>query len=241
MRNFRKTRKQGGFEFSKVFDCPILKSGKKSAISTCATQFIDANDLLIVKTADDGNCFYDTLSKFGQRTGMNTLNKSHLELRKVVVESLLHNIDEIAPYFVSNNGNEMTMYEIEDEIKYLGKPNKWNSNGGDIVIQYASQVFNITINIYDIKDEGLRDVINRLIFIPPTISNAEINMLRTNDNHYQLLWPKTGPMAAVLPRGKKSITSKKKTIKNKKYNSNNNNNNLARTFKKIILSESTNT
>jgi hypothetical protein len=239
MRNFRKTRKRGGFEFSRVFECPILKSGKKAAASTCAKKFTDMNDLLIVKTLDDGNCFYDTLSKYGKRTGLNSLNVSHLELRKAVVESLLNNINDIAPYFVSNTGNEMTIYNIEDEIKELGKPNRWNSNGGDIVIQYASQVFNITINIYDVKDEEPYDVINRLVFTPVGVSRAEVNMLRTNDSHYQLLWPRTGPMAAVLPRGKKSVTSKKKTLKNNKNKNYNSNNSLTRNLKKIALLEST--
>lgn len=244
MRNLRKTRKRGGFEFSKVFDCPLLKSGKKVAQSTCIKQFTLANDFLVVRTLDDGNCFYDTLSKFGQRTGLPALNKSHLALRRELVSSLLDNISDVAPYFVSNTNNNavLTENEIRDQITELGKPNRWNSNGGDIVIQYAAQVFNVTINIYDVKDAFPRDVINRLVFHPLAgVSDKEVNMLRTNDSHYQLLWPGSGPAAAVLPRGKKTATVMKRkpslntTKKNKNSNSNNS---LARNLKKIALFES---
>ena len=248
MRNLRKTRKRGGFEFSKVYDCPLLKSGKKASKTTCIKEFTAANDFLVVRTLDDGNCFYDTLSKFGKRTGFPALNKSHLVLRRELVDALLDNISEVAPYFVSNNNsnNVLTEDEIRDQITELGRPNRWNSNGGDIVIQYAAHVFNVTINIYDVKDAFPRDVINRLVFHPLVGGvGTEVNMLRTNDSHYQLLWPGSGPVGAVLPHGKKTATSIKRklslntTKKNKNKNKNSNSNNsLARNLKKIALFES---
>jgi hypothetical protein len=249
MRNLRKTKKRGGFEFIKVFDCPVLKTGKKTAQSTCIKQFTNVNNFLIVKTADDGNCFYDTLSKYGQRTGLPSLNEPHLELRRILVNTLLNNIAEVAPYFVSNNNSNavLTEDEIRDQIMELGKPNVWNSNGGDIVIQYAAQVFNVTINIYDVKDAFPNDVINRLVFRPlaagADADAREVNMLRTNDSHYQLLWPASGPYAAVLPKGKKSASSLKRkpslnTTKKNKNKKNNSNNSLTRNLKKIALFES---
>lgn len=256
MRRFRKTRKtRGGVRFSKVFDCPLLKSGKKSAQSTCITEFNKSNNFTLVKTKDDGNCFYDTLSKYGERTGFPTLNKSHLDLRRVLVLKLLENVEEVAPFFLvfNNNSNNNTnnnnnnnvnndLTNVEREIVKLAKPNVWKSNNADIVIEYAAKAFGIKIIIYDVKEGISTDVINQYVFEPlePINDLKVVNMLRVNDNHYMLLWPTEGPGAAVLPKGKKSATSARKGTKkaNKNINKNNNLNNLNNAMLKIALMES---
>jgi hypothetical protein len=236
MRYNRKTKKRGGFEFTKVYDCPILKSGKKAAKSTCIKEFTVANNFTIIKTVDDGNCFYDTLSKFGEKTNFEPLNKSHLELRRRVVHRLLEDIDEVSPYFVTNNGNILNRNTIEKEIRELGKPNVWNSNGGDIVIQYASTVFGISITIFDVKDNYPHDTINRIVFKPSTNNSSviNVNMLRINDSHFMLLLSDR-----IIEQRKKIHLKKYKTIKAKPKNSVSNSNiSLSKALKNIAIFES---
>lgn len=237
MRYNRKTKKRGGFEFSKVYDCPILKSGKKAAKSTCIKEFVGANHFTVIKTVDDGNCFYDTLSKFGEKTNFASLNKSHLELRRRVVHRLLEDIDEVSPYFVTNNGSPLNKNSLEKEIRELGKPNIWNSNGGDIVIQYASSVFGITITIFDVKNNYPHDTINRIIFTPSTNNSnrmMNVNMLRVNDSHFMLLWSDD-----TIEQLKKLQLKRNKTIRAKPKNSgSNSNNSITKALKNIAIFES---
>jgi hypothetical protein len=241
MRNYRKTLKKGGFNFEKVYTCPRTKTGKKSAESTCYKAFADKNNFKIVITADDGNCFYDTLSKFGQRTLVPLLNKPHIDIRKFVVEELLENSEEVAPYFVNNNGNVLSSEEVKTEIKKLARPNVWNSNGGDIVIQYAAKALGVNIHIYDVHEQHPDNVINKLSFDSPVESDVTVSMLRIHNSHYMLLWPENHNAAAGIlntaPKGKKisaTVTAKvapasttnrprRQTRKPNKYTSNNSN------------------
>lgn len=237
MRRFRKTRKtktEGGFQFAKVYDCQLLKSGKKSAQSTCITQFTKANNFKVIKTADDGNCFYDTLSKYGERTELPSLDKPHLQLRRALVLKMLENVDELAPFFLvlnnnsnnnnSNNNSNNTnndLTNVEKEIVKLAKPNVWKSDNADIVIQYAATAFNVKIIIYDVKEEFPTDIINQYVFEPAELINdlRVVNMLRINDNHYMLLWPTEEPNIGNISKVKKAT---KKTTKKANKNSINN-------------------
>jgi hypothetical protein len=63
--NYRKTKKRGGFNFEQIKVCPKTPTGKKMAQMSCAQKYAIDNGLIIVKTADDGNCFYDTLYIYG--------------------------------------------------------------------------------------------------------------------------------------------------------------------------------
>lgn len=228
------TRKySGGFEFSKIYDCPILKSGKKAAPSTCVKEFVSANNFKLIKTADDGNCFYDTLSKFGQKTKFSPLNKSHLELRKIVVFGLLNDIDEIAPYFVTNNNNNnQNMNSIEKQILKLAKPNVWNSNAGDIVIQYASKVFRVNINIFDVKNDYPNDIINKIHFNSSNNTLNTVNMLRINDSHFMLLLPSDLNNNILISKNKnKTHINKTKKAKNISINK------VTNTFKNLQISK----
>jgi hypothetical protein len=181
-KQFRNTIKHGGFEMYKVYDCPVLKSGKSSATSTCARKFAEDNRFIIIKTVDDGNCFYDTLSKFGEKKNIDRVNRSHLVLRKELVDKLLTNKNNVAPYILYN-----TPAQLVSIIKELGRNGIWDNDTSDIVSQYASKVFNIILNIFDVKG----GVINKITMRPlsENKSTVEVNMLRINDSHYQLLWP----------------------------------------------------
>jgi hypothetical protein len=197
----RKHRRQhGGVEFTpSIYDCPLRQKGKKAAVSTCAKEFAESNDFFVVKTADDGNCFFDTLSKFGGRSGYPALNKPHLELRYEIVSGLLDNINNVAPFFVTNNENA----NIANEIQKFGEPNLWDNDVGDIMTQYAATIFKVNISIFDIKNSQPRDVINKYYFTPKNInSNIDVHMLRIHDSHYQLLWPKNAPILSPKSKGK---------------------------------------
>jgi hypothetical protein len=203
--NFRKTIKRGGFNFEQISVCPKTPTGKKMAVKSCAKKFADDNNFIIVKTVDDGNCFYDTLSIYGKRKGIDIINKHHLEIRKFVTDEMLRNLSDLQPFFVDENGNFLTKKEVIAEIKILGKDGVWDRNGGDIVIQYAAKALNITIEVYDVHEQDPDNIINKLSFTV-TDSDIIVKMLRVDDSHYQLLWPENEPQ---LPKGRRRITVKK--------------------------------
>lgn len=233
MRNFRKTRKRGGFNYTdNIYNCGvnITKKGeiKKVPVEKCAKNFADENDFLIVKTADDGNCFYDTLSKYGSRTGNPKTNKTHMELRQEIVGSILkpEKLNEIAPFLVedrtvSPEKNAIEVNPVEELKKFL-KEYEWAGWMGDVIPQIAAEVLGVNITIYDVID-NMNDVILNMNDVIPNMNdvipnriipnkivriefsggrniNTTIFMLRTNGNHFRLLWPKDAP---VLPRGRK--------------------------------------
>ena len=99
MRNLRKTRKKGGFEYiSNIYTCGTkLVRGKPVKVETteCIKKFTELNNFMLVEVADDGNCFYDTLSKYGKRTGNPILNRSNMELRTQIINTMIENRNEV--------------------------------------------------------------------------------------------------------------------------------------------------
>jgi hypothetical protein len=210
MKHFRKSRKHGGVEvITSLYVCRLLKSRKLPGDKTCAKEFTEANNFKIIITDDDGNCFYDTLSKFGKKANLERLNKPHLVLREELVDKLLENPSKVANYIIYNNE-----FELLNKIEKLKNNGEWINDTSDIVSQYASTVFNIILNIFDVKDGA----INKIIMRPLSTNNStvEVNMLRINDNHYQLLWPASeednsneSPTRPVTKKKSSRVTKKK--------------------------------
>ncbi len=222
MRNLRKTRKRGGFNYIENFyECgtKITARGtiKKVTKIQCYKNFAKEYNFTIVETADDGNCFYDTLSKYGARTNISKLKKSHMELRKEIIGSLIdpEKLEKYSPFFVENKiispENEAIEVNVVNELTKFLKPYQWAGWMGDIIPQIAAELLQINIEVYDVLDtnnnnDDTPNSISKIIFAGGGNGLPTVSMLRTNGNHFRLLWPKDikivskrKPTAANLP------------------------------------------
>ena len=167
---------------------------KSKEYDTCAKEFAKSSKFVIIPTIDDGNCFFDTLSKAASHYHVPRLAYTHQELRAQLVRYMLDNMDDVISFFVMNdsnsNSNENDFKTPEERIISLGEDGVWDNKDGDTVSQIASQAFNININLYDVKEQIMKKkrsfIVNkiRLHIDRPT---HEINILRINDGHYELL------------------------------------------------------
>lgn len=207
---------------------------KARTYKSCANEFAKKERYDIVTTLDDGNCFFDTLSKAGIAYKIDSLSYNHKELRAKLVEHTLINILDYEPYFGMklgnnngnynnnvnynnngnyNNGNNNNNYkenneqqDIESRVISLGKDGMWNNADGDLISQIAANAFIVNINIYDVKKSKSKYVIN-LIKIHPHNVAPLINILRINDGHYELLVEKSNALNST--RKNRSLSPKK--------------------------------
>jgi hypothetical protein len=226
MRNLRRTRKRGGFEYTpNIYNCGTKTvKGKQVKIQTtdCIKNFLELNDFILIEVADDGNCFYDTLSKYGSRSGNPVLNKPHMELRKKIINTMIDNRNDYRPFFaadiINNNDNDNDndndkSLNIEGELRRFLESGQWAGWLGDIVPQIAANILGVNIVIYDLLINEPTNQIDRIIFSGGANGVVTtVNMLRTNGSHFRLLWPKDAPILPKAARHKPKLAPNK-TIK----------------------------
>ncbi len=182
---------QNNVQFS--WDCPLTKTGKRSAHSTCAKSFAQEMGFQLIETSDDGNCFFYTLSKFAKRANYAPLLLDQNEhrnarlLREQLVDHIQSNFEEYIA-FLSNNNN----LSPENQIRELRENGAWASSAGDLVPFAGANAFGININLYNIvvMDDG--DVIQLNQIRPPQPSSVFVSIMRVREGHFQLLWPRSG-------------------------------------------------
>jgi len=167
---------------------------KSKEYEACAKEFAKNSKFVIIPTLDDGNCFFDTLSKAASHYHVPRLAHTHQALRAQLVGYMLDNMDDVTSFFVmnsnNNSNNENDFKTPEERIISLGEDGVWDNKDGDTISQITSQAFNININLYDVKEQIIKKkksfIVNkiRLHIDQPT---HEINILRINDGHYELL------------------------------------------------------
>jgi hypothetical protein len=152
------------------------------------------HDYTIIETIDDGNCFFDTLSKAGFTYSIPQLSYSHQELRAQLVEYAINHIDEFAAFFVTNQSNSNSsqhsnanQMDIFSRIAALGENGVWNNNDGDLISQIASYAFRINIDLFDVKKSKRSFSINLIRLEPNGPEAPSISILRINNGHYELL------------------------------------------------------
>jgi len=167
---------------------------KTKSYEGCAKEFATAEHFQIVETIDDGNCFFDTLSKAGDR-GIVSLQHHHKELRRQLVQYMLAHADEIIPYLSLNNNR--SPYE---RILALEEDGVWDNDDGDMISQIAGDVFLININLFDIKElaRPKRYIVNKMPFHRYP-GSPTVDILRIHDGHYELL--------VQLPRNESNANS----------------------------------
>jgi hypothetical protein len=216
MRNYRKTRKHGGMQFvPSVYTC-----APGTDVEDCAQEFAASQGFQVIDTADDGNCFYDSLAKYGARTGNPATSKSHLALRREVVQYMLNNQALYEAYLLDDvpsppdppagpvtaraaaaaaKAKAAHQRAITARLRGYLQPYTWAGGLGDVFPQVAAQILNLNITIYDVEANGN---INMIAMGPgaggiPSPGVPVVNLIRTNGNHFRLLWP--APAAAAPP------------------------------------------
>jgi hypothetical protein len=183
---------QNNVQFS--WDCPLTKTGKRSAHSTCAKSFAQEMGFQLIETSDDGNCFFYTLSKFAKRSNYAPLLLDSNEHRnaRLLREQLVNHIEEnFQEYiaFLSNNNNNLSP---ENQIRELRENGAWASSAGDLVPFAGANAFGININLYNILVLEDGDVVQLNQIRPQNPSSVFVSIMRVREGHFQLLWPRTG-------------------------------------------------
>ena len=202
----------------------------------CSEKLAPQIGMRIIKTAEDGNCFFDTLATYGWAYHYPPLARSHHELRQIMVDYIFKNLDDYRPYIIVKKGKTM-----ETTIEWLRKDKTYADDMGDLLSQIAADTFKVNIYIYDVDPPIIRRLRANQISYPET---PPLHMLRIGQ-HYKLLLPQEaaphviGSYASVHKKSKFK-KSKSKTAKNSNHSKNGKNgnsvNNLSHALSKVAIS-----
>lgn len=184
---------------SLVWTCPLTRTGKRSAHSTCAKEFAKEMDFQLIETSDDGNCFFYTLAKFAKRSGYEPLlledneRRNAQALRQRLVDHMEENLALYAPFLANNNQGS-----VNQQVNELRQNGAWASEAGDLVPMAGANAFGIHINMYNIVDHGHQDVVELVPLRSQEPSSVYVSIMRVREGHFQLLWPRSGEFKASL-------------------------------------------
>jgi hypothetical protein len=172
---------------------------------------LDELNLLYIPSIDDGNCFFYTLESFFSIRKKDMGN--YVKIRKTIIDHMRSEKGTMMEFLNLANVNNTEKF-FNTELKALAKSGAWDSQLGDFVSQMAPAALNINIKVYDWDGDALIIYNNDV----PTATDA-VHMLRTNENHYDLLLPLTN-LAENTPNILQNINKKLKTrTKAKTYKS----------------------
>ena len=169
---------------------------EKTASSFADVEAIFAPTHVRLPIRPDGNCFFASLAAFFQITAHPLAGKTELELRNILVETMLPNIKDLLPYvareYKVKNPTLVLRYKtafVTTEVKKLRRPFVYDTDLGDIVPQESTRAFGIRLVIHDWNWNTMRADV---YFLDPPVIVSDlptIHLLRTNENHYDLLLP----------------------------------------------------
>jgi hypothetical protein len=192
-----------------VWACPLTKTGKKSkakdAHAKCAKQFADENRFELIHTADNGDCFFNTLTRFAFLANYRPLLRSNenpnydakydmeghpndIILREDLVN---HMEDHLQDYIYFINNNEKS---VENQLALLREGGIWDTSIGDLVVPVGANAFGININLYNIEENNEGKDVIKLKRYPSKYhpSGVDVDILRINEGHFELLLPTNG-------------------------------------------------
>lgn len=194
-----------------VWACQLTKTGKKSkakdAHVKCAQYFADETQFELIPTADNGDCFFNTLTRFSFLANYRPLLRSNenpnydarddieghpndIILREDLVNHMEEKLQDYI-YYINNNDKS-----VENQIDLLREGGIWDTSIGDLVVPVGANAFGININLYNIEenDEG-KDIIKLKRYISKYYpSDVYVNIIRINDGHFELLLPTNKPI-----------------------------------------------
>jgi hypothetical protein len=193
----------------RIWPCPVTKTGKKSkardAHAKCAKLFSEQNRFELIHTADNGDCFFNTLTKFAIINNykplllLNNNNYSNNNIRnntsghqndELLRNKLVDHIEENLQNYIAfiNNTNN----SIESQLHSLRQSGVWDANIGDLVPPAGANAFQININLYNIEENAQgRDVIKLEQYFSEIPSDVFVNIIRINEGHFELLIPRS--------------------------------------------------
>lgn len=149
----------------------------------------------------DGNCFFTSLAVYFQIMDHPLAAKTHMELRDLLVETMLPNVKDLLPYvpreYKIKNPTLVLRYKtafVTTEVRKLRKPFVYDTDLGDIVPQESTRAFGLRLAIHNWNWTTMRADVYLLEPPGPVGSSAAfpiVHLLRTNENHYDLLLPLT--------------------------------------------------
>jgi hypothetical protein len=167
--------------------------------------YLEAHGFKRYRVKDDGNCLFYTVELWirlhnieGLATnGRPLVNLTAKDIRLGAVNYGLENIHLISDLFVRNNGNGNNsssakhLKKVSNALKNMKSNKQWAGEGGDYMPLLLSYFTGLNLTIFnwswDNPDSG------SYIKIPIEVNPGAsvINVLRINDNHYDLLIPTT--------------------------------------------------
>ena len=141
-------------------------------------------DLARFESADDGNCLYYSLESWLR---MNGAPMSHMTIREATADYMLSRA--LADY---NAGlvdtDEFPTYDsYVTGIEGMKKPNTWFSNLGDRAVEAAAMMLGRNIHVVNWDYATGRIGFEYTAEVPGAVET--IHVLRTGNNHYDLLMP----------------------------------------------------
>jgi len=176
-----------------TWTCPLTKTGKRSAHSTCAKAFAKEHDFQLIDTSDDGNCFFYALTKFGKRSHYDPLvlhsneHKNSMLLRQQLVDYIESHMDKFSQFLYHNN-NAGT---VNEQIRELRQNGAWALEAGDLVPVAGAHAFHINIDLFNIVVGADRDIVERIRIDSEEPSDVYVSIMRVNEGHFELLWPRS--------------------------------------------------
>ena len=214
MRYYRKTKKKGG---NVVYRCP--KPGDKSY---CIKSYLEDEHIQLIRIPPDGDCFFNSIATYFKNKGINI---THQELRAKVIAYMEEHREAYLPFFVVESDKpSVVKATLTRQLNQLKKPGFWNNQLADFIPQQAPKALDINIRLHEVDYAGntisvhiLRDD-NKPFII--TDKYPIIDVLRINNNHYELLRPmKKGNNSLHKSDSKTKVSIK--TNSNTKKNINN--------------------
>lgn len=189
-----------------VWACPLTKTGKKSkakdAHAKCAQQFADENLFELIHTADNGDCFFNTLTRFSFLANYRPLLRSNenpnydarydmeghpndIILRDDLVNHMEENLQDYYEYIPNNEQS------VENQLTLLREGGIWDTSIGDLVVPAGANAFSININLYNIEENNKGKDVITLKRYPSKYypSDVDVNIMRINEGHFELLLP----------------------------------------------------
>lgn len=161
---------------------------------------IRENNFARYEVPADGNCFFYSLRAWVLLTGyqgtiaddrpLRALKPN--EMRKYLVSYGKAHPELIQDFYAWNNSNtaESKARKIRANIGELNKDKAWAVGAGDFVPLLASHAFRLNIKVHNVMWSGRETP--QLVELPAIYNEVDpniANILRINDNHYDLLLP----------------------------------------------------
>jgi hypothetical protein len=225
--------------YNAIYHCP-----SKKTTTSCSNVLAKELDMRIIKTSEDGNCFFDTLATYGWAYHILSLERSPYELRQIMVDYIFNHLEDYHESIIVENGEDLF-----STIEWLREDGNYAEDMGDLVSQIAADTFKVNIYIYNVEPP----IIRRLRANQKPYSGDPIHMLRVGE-HYKLLLPQDdaphviGSYASAHKNSKQSKAavskaSVSKTAKNSNHSKNGKNGNsvhkLSKAFSMASISNHT--